>query len=83
MTAASAGPRLFEITSFSLRWEKYDTLAGQSMETTPNARDTSPAESPLKAKLKSKCCFGSRETVGLLGTESQDVHLHFHTASEL
>ena len=83
MIAASAGHRLFETSSFSLRWEKYDTSAGQSMETTPNARDTSAAESPLQAKLKSKCCFTSTETVGLLGTEAQDVHLNFHAASEL
>ena len=27
-----------------------------------------------------KCCFTSTETVGLLGTEAQDVHLDFHTA---
>ena len=29
-----------------------------------------------------KCCFTSRhtETVGLLGTGAQDVHLDFHTA---
>ena len=30
-----------------------------------------------------KCCFTSTETVGLLGTEAQDVHLNFHTAPEL
>ena len=30
-----------------------------------------------------KCCFTSTETVGLLGTGAQDVHLDFHTASEL
>ena len=30
-----------------------------------------------------KCCFTSTETVGLLGTGSQDVHLDFHTAPEL
>ena len=29
-----------------------------------------------------KCCFTSPETVGLLGTEDQDVHLDFHTAPE-
>ena len=29
------------------------------------------------------CCFTSTETVGLLGTGSQDVHLDFHTAPEL
>ena len=33
--------------------------------------------------LKLKCCFTSTETVGLLGTEAQDVHLDFHTAPEL
>ena len=27
-----------------------------------------------------KCCFTSTETVGLLGTGAQDVHLDFHTA---
>ena len=30
-----------------------------------------------------KCCFTSTETVGILGTGAQDVHLDFHTAPEL
>ena len=30
-----------------------------------------------------ECCFTSTETVGLLGTGSQDGHLDFHTAPEL
>ena len=30
-----------------------------------------------------KCCFTSTQTVGLLGTGAQDVHLDFHTAPEL
>ena len=30
-----------------------------------------------------KCCFTSTETVGLLGTGAQDVHLDFHTAPGL
>ena len=30
-----------------------------------------------------KCCFTSTETIGLLGTGAQDVHLNFHTAQEL
>ena len=30
-----------------------------------------------------KCCFKSTETVGLLGTGAQDIHLDFHTAPEL
>ena len=30
-----------------------------------------------------KCCFTSTETIGLLGTGAQDVHLNFHTAPEL
>ena len=30
-----------------------------------------------------KCCFTSTETVGLLGTGAQDIHLDFHTAPEL
>ena len=29
------------------------------------------------------CSFTSTETVGLLGTEAQDVHLEFHTVPEL
>ena len=32
--------------------------------------------------LMSKCCFTATETVGLLGTGAQDVHLDFHTAPE-
>ena len=32
---------------------------------------------------KLKFCFTSTETVGLLGTGAQDVHLDFHTAPEL
>ena len=30
-----------------------------------------------------ECCFTFTETVGLLGTGTQDVHLDFHTAPEL
>ena len=30
-----------------------------------------------------ECCFTSTETVGLLGTGAQDVHLDVHTAPEL
>ena len=30
-----------------------------------------------------ECCFTSTETVGLLGTGAQDVHLDFHRAPEL
>ena len=37
---------------------------------------------PQLPKL-AKCCFTSTETVGLLGTGPQGVHLDFHTASEL
>ena len=29
------------------------------------------------------CCFTFTETVGLLGTGAQDIHLDFHTAPEL
>ena len=29
-----------------------------------------------------ECCFTFTETVGLLGTGAQDVHLNFHTAPE-
>ena len=37
-----------------------------------------------KARLrKLKCRFTSTETVGLLGTGAQDVHLDFHTGPEL
>ena len=35
------------------------------------------------SQLLLKCCFRSTETVGLLGTGAQDVHLDFHTAPEL
>ena len=34
-------------------------------------------------KWLSKCGFTSTETVGLLGTGAQDVHLDFHTTPEL
>ena len=42
----------------------------------------------FRSKLKThkrlvECCFTSTETVGLLGTGAQDVHLSFHTAPEL
>jgi len=30
-----------------------------------------------------KCCFTTTETIGLLGTGAEDVHLDFHTATEL
>ena len=37
----------------------------------------------ILATLLVECCFTSIETVGLLGTGAQDVHLNFHTAPEL
>ena len=37
----------------------------------------------LGSLLLLKRCFTSTETVGLLGTGAQDVHLDFHTAPEL
>ena len=37
----------------------------------------------VEVKLELKCCFTSKEIVGLLGTGAQDVHLDFHTAPEL
>ena len=37
----------------------------------------------LKGTRWLKCCFTSTETVDLLGTGAQDVHLHFHTAPGL
>ena len=36
-----------------------------------------------KSFLLLKCCFTSTETVGLLGTGAQDVHLNIHTVPEL
>ena len=30
-----------------------------------------------------ECCFMPTETIGLLGTGAQDVHLDFHTDPEL
>ena len=35
------------------------------------------------ARMLAECCFTSTETVGLLGTGTQDGHLDFHTAPEL
>ena len=37
----------------------------------------------LDLLLLVECCFTSTETVGLLGTGTQDVHLDFYTAPEL
>ena len=37
----------------------------------------------LRLLVVVECCFTSTETVGLLGTGAQDVHLDFHTAPEL
>ena len=37
----------------------------------------------VSVAVKLKCCFTSKEIVGLLGTGAQDVHLDFHTAPEL
>ena len=37
----------------------------------------------MQGKRWVECCFTSTETVGLLGTGAQDVHLDFHTAPEL
>ena len=38
---------------------------------------------PKRPTLMMKYCFTSTETVGVLGTEAQDIHLDFHTAAEL
>ena len=53
-------------------------------------RDGSPGRPPRLShsswalgQAMLKCCFTSTETVGLLGTGAQDVHLDFHTAPEL
>ena len=51
-------------------------------------RDGSPGSAPRLshsswALILLKCCFTATETVGLLGTEAQDVHLDCHTAPEL
>ena len=40
------------------------------------------AATSLLLLLLLKCCFTSTETVGVLGTGAQDVHLDFHTATE-
>ena len=37
----------------------------------------------LMKLVEARCCFTSTETVGLLGTGTQDVHLDFHTTPEL
>ena len=37
----------------------------------------------LKQEKVQKYCFTSTETVALLGTGAQDIHLDFHTLSEL
>ena len=37
----------------------------------------------LLSLVMMKCCFTSTETIGLLGTGAQDVHLDFHTVPEL
>ena len=42
-----------------------------------------PSALPIKQEYSLKCCFTSTETVGLLGTGAQDVHLDFHRAPEL
>ena len=41
------------------------------------------SDTPPDLLLLLKCCFTSTETVGLLGTGAQDVHLDFHTVPEL
>ena len=49
-----------------------------------NQRDCSWLPRNKKHPLcKFECCFSSTETIGLLGTGAQDVHLDFHTAPEL
>ena len=50
-----------------------------------NAADTvvGAGASALDGDIWLKCCFTSTKTVGLLGTQAQDVHLDFHTGSEI
>ena len=54
----------------------------QQRVSVPNGQGPVPASPVIGAKLV-ECCFTSTETVGLLGTGAQDVHLDFHTAPEL
>ena len=44
---------------------------------------TKETERKTEERQLVECCFTSTETVGLLGTVVQDVHLDFHTALEL
>ena len=48
-----------------------------------NKSDRRPLSSDDRLHFSLKCFFASTETVGLLGTGAQDVHLDFHTAPEL
>ena len=54
------------------------SVSGQSW-----TRPECGAKDKVSNMLLLKCCFTSTETVGLLGTGAQDVHLDFHTAPEL
>ena len=49
------------------------------------SRDTGtfPTAGVIWSFCRLKCCFTSTETVGLLGTGAQDVHLDFHRALKL
>ena len=49
----------------------------------PELCEPLPSQTSHLAFVVVECCFTSTETVGLLGTGAQDVHLDFHTAPEL
>ena len=63
----------------------------RSTETIRTLRDGEPSRTATSTSTqllssdqsKLKSCFTSTETLGLLGTGAQDVHLDFHTPSEL
>ena len=67
-----------QITTFEEKGEPKQIQTEVPLLTSLTAR---PKRLALRCWLK--CCFTSTETVGLLGTGAQDVHLDFHTPPEL
>ena len=68
----------------ALEWSEGKHFSKPSLDSPPRTPAGWSAWSLPKQKNGwLKCCFTSAETVGLLGTGAQDVHLDFHTAPEL
>ena len=83
MTSILTGARPPADRQSALEWSEGKHFSKASLDSPPRTQaDWSAWSLPKQKNGWLKCCFTSTETVGLLGTGAQDVHLDFHTAPE-